>query len=194
MVARSRYIVPVFLAASLAAVLGACGQTATTVSSTARAIPASCQPPAKYQFTDGAAHVNVSRGTQGGETTDMTGLETQQYGTASSNQRYAATAYEGQPWLNIDFGTLGHGLMVEVFGQDPCSGPLDSYHTTVDVLFARDSSSRYGGECVVNVNAFNDAGIRGNLDCASLKQFGMGVNGPAIAVNGQFAAVGHPVT
>lgn len=188
-----RYVIPAILAASVAAALGACGQTAT-VSSTARAIPAGCNPPAKFQFMDGAAQIKIRGGSQGVQSADMTGLENQQYGTALGNQRYAATDYNGQPWLNIDFGTLGHGLMVEAFGKDLCSGPLDSYHTAVDVLFARDSSNRYGGECVVNVDAFNSSGIRGSLNCPSLQQFGTSVNGPSIAVNGTFAAVGHPVT
>jgi hypothetical protein len=193
MVPYSRYIIPSFLAASVAVALGACGQTAT-VSSTARSIPAGCHPPPKYQFTDGAAQLDITGPGKRAQSTQMTGLVNQEYSLALSNQRYAATEYNGQPWLNIDFGTLGHGVMVEVFGTNPCSGPLDSYHTAVDVLFARDSSNRYGGDCVVTVHAFNDAGIRGSLSCPSLPRFGIAQNRPTIAVTGTFAAVGHPVT
>lgn len=180
--------------APLAGLVAACGQGPATVSSTASAIPAGCTPPSSYQFTGGAAHIDVTGGSRAGLSTTMSGLVSQEYGPARANQRYAATQFNGQPWLNLNFGNQAWAVYVEMFGISPCSSSLDSYHNDVDVLFSRQSTDRYGGPCHLSVAAFNDNGIRGSFTCADLKQFGIPSNRAAIQVHGTFAATGHVVT
>lgn len=188
---RRLLLIPYVLAGP--ALLAACGQSSATPSPSPT-IPAGCNTPAGFVFTDGSARITVSGGTRSGQALNVTGVWNEPFESSRPNLRYDPTAYRGSPWLNVNLGSASTGLVVEVQGQDPCALSPDGSHSYVAVVFGRDDASRYGGNCSVTVDAFNNSGFRGRFNCMKLEQFGANSNAPTIDAQGTFAASGHPYT
>jgi hypothetical protein len=177
-----------------------CGQSVTTPSPSPT-IPAGCNTPTGYVFTDGSAHANVTASAGGTTSTpsptpqsiNVTGVWTDQFESSRPNERYDPTAYRGGPWLNVNLGSSSKGVVVEIHGQDPCSLSPDSSHSYVAVVFGTDDNSRYGGPCSVKVDALNSAGFRGSFNCSKLQQFRSSAS-PTVDARGTFAATGHVYT
>lgn len=184
--------------------LAACGQSATTPSPSPT-IPAGCNTPPGYVFTDGSAQATVTSGSaspaaagasssRSTQSINVTGVWTDQFESSRPNERYDPTAYHGRPWLNVNLGSSSKGIVVEIEGQDPCALSPASSDTYIAVVLGTNDSNRYGGSCSVKVDAFNSAGLRGSFNCTQLSQFGFESNAPTVAAQGTFAATGHVYT
>lgn len=179
------------LAFAGACAVGACGGSARTPSASPT-VPGGCNAPSGFVFTDGSARANVSGSARTAQALNVSGAWPEPFESSRPNNRFDP-GFRGAPWLNVDLGTATNGVVVEVQGQDPCALSPDGSHSYVAVVFGRDASARYGGNCSVTVDAFNTGGFRGRFNCTKLQQFNDS-SAPTIDAQGTFSATGHVYT
>jgi hypothetical protein len=187
------------LALAGAGALAACGGSAPTPSPSPT-VPAGCNTPSGYVFTDGSAHANVTGATPSpnassstplAQAVDVSGVWSEPFESSRPNSRFDPN-FRGAPWLNVNLGSATKGVVIEIQGQDPCALSPDGSHSYVAIVYGRDNSSRYGGNCSVTVDAFNSGGFRGRFNCTKLQQFNSARF--TIDAQGTFSATGHVYT
>lgn len=179
--------------------LAACGGSSPTPSASPT-VPAGCNTPVGYVFTDGSARANVTASTPSAsgasstaapQSVNVNGVWSEPFESSRPNSRFDP-GFRGAPWLNVNLGSAVKGVVVEIQGQDPCALSPDGSHSYVAIVYGRDNSSRYGGNCSVTVDAFNSGGFRGRFNCTKLQQFNNANN--TIDAQGTFSATGHVYT